>query len=60
MCPLNIHGMNRVEGKKAGRKGGGDSRMVTHTKSISEDILTTTHVSPGQHTVLLKRQEKKA
>lgn len=52
--------MNRVEGKKASREDGGGSLMVTLSKPISEAILTTTHVSPGQHGVLLKRQGKKA
>lgn len=60
MCPLNTLGMNRVEGKKGGREAGGNFQMVAPTKPISEDILSTTHVSPDQHRVLLKRQEKKA
>lgn len=50
----------REEGKKASREDGGGSLMVTLSKPISEAILTTTHVSPGQHGVLLKRQGKKA
>ena len=52
--------MNRVAGKKARREGVGGSQMVTLSKPISEAILTTTRVSPGQHGVLLKRQGKKA